>query len=188
MKTVEFSSLLNLNNHKMVVEDSKGKRWPLERYHACPRAEYLELLDPKNPGVINLKTVGIKHMPMVQKRFNYVISRETLRAQKVLEKRILSHQGLKEFLDGKGLSDKDFIEKIKYISPSNLETRWPDFYNWIKSQPEDSFFGPDVFYKNIKKYVGRNDLYAPGPKGRDDNNEVTHCRGLIQKIDADTYL
>jgi len=177
----KLKNYINVNNHKTVVIHM-DEEYDLVAYKNNPRAEYMRTPDPRNAVAYKMTTIGISNMPLPVKDIKYVVSREVIRATRVLEQRILRTPGLKEWLIQQGI--KDFAKKVRFISIKTLADKWPEFDIWL-----DEHKGTEktVFFKDIKRYVGRLDLFAPGPKVRNIDNSIQACDGLISGLDEDIY-
>jgi hypothetical protein len=178
----KLKNYINLNNHKTVVV-YLGIPYELVSYKNSPRAVYCRIPDPNGDGISHImRTTGISNMPIPIKGIKYVVSREVIRATRVLESRILRTHGLEQWLKQQGI--KDFSKKVKFLKKENIAKEWPEFDNWLNKNKKE---GRIEFFQDIKKYVGRNDLYAPGPKIRGMDNSVQACDGLISNLDEDIY-
>jgi len=180
-KDVLCRTFLNLNNHLTVIE-FKGERLELPAYKNTPRVEYSSVEHPKFPefGQIILAS-NVKNLPLPMKGLNLVVSRETLRAVNEIEHRVLNKEwkgsSIQDWLDE---NDLKIRPKIRYISMENIEEKWPALKDWFdthvpKNQQRD-------FLRTLKRYVGRNDLWSPGPRIWDKDGNVVACRGLVQIV------
>ena len=170
---------LNLNNHLTVVE-IQGERIKLPSYKNTPRVEYTFVNHPKFPevGQIAMAT-NVKNLPLPMKGWNLVVSRETLRAVGEIENRLLNKkwkgESIQEWMDS---TDVSLRPKIRYISMENIEKRWPELKIWMDEHVPNN--QQREFIRTLKRYVGRTDLWSPGPRIRDKDGEVVACKGLIQ--------
>lgn len=188
MKNVKFQDQLckvvNLNNHKMVVVDNL-RAYSLESRKDTPRTEYnYQAGDASwklNAGVSTIKNLSLP-MKQLGGYVNLVVSRETLRAVNEIEARLLKKADLwkwltiqKHILKAEGTSLK---KKLRRINSYNVEREWPEFDSWLTlSIPSNERI---KFLEDIKKYVLREDLWSPGPRVKDKNEQVIACEGLIQ--------
>jgi len=174
-----LKNFLNLNNHLTVVL-IQGKLVKLPAYKKTPRVEYAYVEHPKFKefGKIAI-AMEIKNLPVPMRNLNLVISREALRAIREIENRLLKKkwrgESMEEWLFN---NDLKIRPKIRFITIENMATRWPALKEWFdKHIPADQ---QREYLLNLRRYVGRNDLWSPGPRIRNKAGEVIACDGLIQ--------
>jgi len=180
MKTFKIQSFLNLNNHETVVR-VQGTDYRLPSYKNTPRAKYKTMNIDDVCFVVT--TTEVINLPLpLKEELNYVVSREVLRATHVLEKKILEIPGLINVFKEAGLKNPgDVFEKIRWITRNTLDQRWPKLAEFLKASEHSDLF------MDIKKYVGREDLFAPGEKIQEEGKTVA-CKGLIKVIDKKEIL
>jgi hypothetical protein len=60
----------------------------------------------------------------------------------------------------------------------NIKKRWPELKAWMDDHVPNN--QQREFLRTLKRYVGRTDLWSPGPRIRGKDGEVVACKGLIQ--------
>jgi hypothetical protein len=178
----ELCSFLNLNNHKTVVKVG-DKFIELPAYKNTPRVEYAYTPQPGKPAYAKTAmAVRVNNLPLPLRKINIVVSRETVRAVKEIEDRILDKkwsgkQSLREWLRE---TDQHIRPRIKHVSMRNIDKKWPELKTWMDDHvPSVSHH---EFLDTLRRYIGRDDLWSPGPRIRNKKNEVVACDGLIQFI------
>lgn len=168
-------NFLNLCNHQMIVKVGKVAV-ELAAYKNTPRTTYDHVIDPAFPEFGRVASVqGIKNLPMPLSNLNLVVSRETLRAVNEIETRLLKTKNLWVWL-----KDNNFNihKKVQRINSRNVSKRWPAFHKWMQDNIEAK--DQELFIKDLKRYVGRKDLWSPGPRIKSTDGKVVACNGLIR--------
>jgi hypothetical protein len=136
-------------------------------------------LDTKYPQ-FGLKAVAnkVNNLPLPLRNVNIVVSRECVRAINEIARRLLGRNGLKQWLQYNGYS----LKKFRHISVKNMRKKWPELKQWFDEHiPEEEHH---EFLRELRRYVGRTDIWSPGPRIRDKQNKVIACKGLIRIDDV----
>jgi hypothetical protein len=147
---------LNLNSHSVRVLTDEGEFINFPRYKAKPRIKYERVKDNNESNTYRLVTVGVENLPNPMPKIKYLVNRDTIRAVRILEKKILNlHPELKEII-----SQKHWRKKIKSLN-----------------------LNEDLVSEAIK-YIDRKDLRAPGEQVRNkETHQVEYCLGLISEFE-----
>ena len=171
-------NFINLNNHKTVVLIGENKI-ELKGYKRTPRVEYEYETNLDYPEFgLNAIAARIKNLPFSYFGVNLIVSRECLRAMNEIARRLLQREGLKVWLDENRIN----INKKFRIPYRILGEKWAEFKQWLnKNIPYEE---QESFYDDLRRYVGRDDMWSPGPRVRDKNNNVIACKGLLKISDC----
>jgi hypothetical protein len=138
------------------------------------------------------KEDSIENLPLPMKGLNLVVSHETVKAAVMIGRRLLKKKFTEEQEESlyywlqKNNLQSVYKKKIRHISSRNYEKRWPELFEWFqKNIPMEE---QSNYIKELKRYTVRNDLWAPGPRIRNEQGEVIACKGLINFYGVKDHL
>ncbi len=156
-KNIVGESIVNLNTHTIRVKNERMD-FTWQPNGARPIIRYKHVIDPKAPGACILKTVAIDGLPIPRDNVLFIVNRDTITATRKLEITLRN--------------EKKFIRAFKLIDSN------PD--NWV-SLVENGLTPED--FLELRKYVNRTDLRAPGEQVRRKDNVISHCKELISEFE-----
>jgi len=176
-------SYLNMCPHETHVEITDGEIIRLVTYKNTPRVVYEYHGIDGQPSFLRVaKETHIDNLPLPMKGINIIVSHETIKATAAIGKRLLKkkfddqEQSLYYWLKENNLQEK-YKKKIRYLSAKNIADKWPELNEFLnRNIPEEE---KEKYLKELKRYTARGDLWAPGPRVRNDKGEIKACKGLI---------
>jgi len=162
-----------MNNHDIVVQ-VQDEFWRMEPRGSHWKVQYTSI----KIGAIGtlMKATAVMRIQNPNLDLNYIVSRETLRAIMEIEKHLLETNNLQSVVDQIG-RDK-FKKKLRRSSVYTFAKRMP----YLKKHMDECVLPAlhNEYFKELKKYLFRDDVWSPGPRIRKNNHETIACRGLIQ--------
>ncbi len=166
------------------LKEMKGHFITFSGYKKTPRVIRERIPDPKYPNLgYRLVANEIRDLPLPLRGKNLIVSRECLRAVRIIQKRqLLETPG---FITWWLTNKKPRIgKKIKGVAFEQIPKKWPELWNFIdhlemvKEKKRD-------FYRSLKLYWDRDDLWAPGEQVR-RGNEIIAAWQLIHEVEEES--
>ena len=185
-------SFINICPHETYVEVTGGEIIRLATYKNTPRVVYAYQGIEGQPSFLRVaKETHIDNLPLPMKGINFVVSHETIKAAVAIGRRLLKkksknqEQSLYYWLKENNLQEK-YKKKIRYLSARNVADKWPELNEFLDENISEEEKGK--YLKELKRYTARGDLWAPGPRVRNDKGEIKACKGLINFYGIKGYL
>ncbi len=154
------------------LRNTKGFIVTFPEHKKTPRVKYIK--EFVNSFSYKLIPDYVKDLSIALPGKNSIVSRDTLRAVRALEKKVLtSYPELKKVVD---------IRRINKLSFEALSSKFPELLLILETVGTRA--QQRELYNSIKLYVGRDDLYAPGQQVRDNDNKIIAAWMLISDLDS----
>ena len=171
---------LNICNHELKVEITAGKMVVLPSYKNTPRVVYeYHSIDGKPSFCREAIEVKVNNLPLPMPGVNFVVSRETIRAMsniglRLIKKDFGTGETLMDWMQANNISLKG---KLRKLSNKNIKRKFPELDEFIqRNVPLEEQAN---YLKELKRYIARDDIWAPGPRIRDENQNIEACKGLL---------
>ena len=174
------TNFVNMTPHELVIHTDLGTV-SLEKSERPIRVEYIYEPLESHPG-FGIKLIAKRvNVPISGMKINYIVSRMCIFGMQEIGQRLLSKYGLQYWLCEQEI---DIGPRFRWIGYDDLEKKWPEFKVWMNEHI--SLQEQREYYRELKRYIGRRDIWTPGPKAEDNQGNITGCKGLIQWVD-DAY-
>jgi len=172
-------SWLNICNHELKVEIGTDSI-TLPAYKNTPRVIYNYITKENQPTFCREAIeIEVKNLPLPMPGINFVVSRETIRAMsnialRLIKEKTATGETLYDFLVVNNIT---LNGKLRKLNPKNIKNKFPELDEFIQRNIDPENQGE--YIKKLKRYISRDDIWAPGPRVRDKENNIEACKGLL---------
>jgi hypothetical protein len=153
------------------LKGEKGFLISFPTYKKTPRVEYQRV--PVDEFSYRLEMIQVKDLSLPLTGRKLIVSRDVLRAIPILARKL--------FVTYPWLKEIDGLKRIRRVSFERLDTKIPELsakLREIGTREEQR-----KVYGEFKRYLFRDDIYAPGQQIRNDKNEVVAAYQLIKEVE-----